>query len=185
MLTSRRARLVLMAAVAGGAAVSAIEVGAEASPRPAARPPMVSASSSPGDLARAVARYEATTTAPAGSGIEASTVGAHSTANRDGTPWPPNVATVAYLETDRDATAPLLDETSTPDDRSVVVIVMTGHFAVLTTGPPLLGSVDALHVVTGTTELVVADSNTATILDFKLSDALPLPSMPFLQAYHR
>lgn len=129
-------------------------------------------------VARGVAWYEE------GSSWSTAASPARAESGRSG--WPTNVCSVTYWTTNRDASARLVNEVSAPDNRPVVVIVMTGRFTVPTTAPPPAeGAAPRSRFATGTTEIVVTDARTGAILDFKLSDDPPPNGIPTTPQFQR
>lgn len=128
----------------------------------------------PFSVAMKVAQYEADTTTPDSPSSPSASATAAVAAGR----WPANVSGGSYSLTDRANTASLVGLSTTTDDRPVVVVQMTGNFAVETTAPTApAGSAAPISVVTGQNEVVVADAGTGQILDFSLSNnATQLPS---------
>jgi len=186
MLSRRLRRACILALAASAAAVLAAQAGAGASS--GASPDSGAAATTTGPptgaaltVANDVAHYEANTTTPSSPSIQPPGMSA-SLASGNG--WPSNVTTVSYLQTDRDMTANWVGVATAPDDRPVVVVQMTGRFAVETTAPTLPnGTPPPKQVETGTTELIVADASSGTILDYSLSNNPAISTPAFESVY--
>jgi hypothetical protein len=91
--------------------------------------------------------------------------------------WPSNVTSVEYVASHRQPAEGFVDGTSIADNRSVVVLRMTGRFSVAIIAPK-----GARPYATGTVMTVIIDASTGQVLDFGLDNtarALPSPVVAF------
>lgn len=111
-----------------------------------------------------VAHDEAATTTPDSPGIEVPGLMAE---------WPANVLSASASVASRRNAATFTDaeNLSAEADPQVVIVQMTGRFAVVVPAPG-----DTSTVALGTVMTIVADAQTGEVLDFGLDDSVPILS---------
>jgi hypothetical protein len=109
---------------------------------------------------------------PSGSGGPLSPAAAAANADASGG-WPSNVTDVYLLGTTRASAEGLLDGSTAPDDRQVVIIRLTGNFLIYIPSAP-----GAPGTRSGNAMTVVQDAKTGDTLDFGIEPAGSVHDLP-------